>query len=62
MLEFDIIKGPEMPLARIKVIGVGGGGGNTINSMIDLKLHGIEFIVANTDAQALALSKAPVKI
>lgn len=62
MLEFDVIKEHEMPLACIKVIGVGGGGGNTINSMIDLKLHGIEFIVTNTDAQALALSKAPVKI
>lgn len=62
MLEFDMVKEQEMPLARIKVIGVGGGGGNTINSMIDSKFHGIEFMVANTDAQALALSKASIKI
>jgi cell division protein FtsZ len=62
MLEFEVIKEQEMPLACIKVIGVGGGGGNTINSMIDANFHGIEFIVTNTDAQALALSKAPTKI
>ena len=62
MLEFEFIKEQEIPLARIKVIGVGGGGGNTINSMIDANFHGIEFIVTNTDAQALALSKAPIKI
>jgi len=43
---------------RIKVIGVGGGGGNAINSMIAEKLQGADFIVANTDAQALSMSKA----
>jgi cell division protein FtsZ len=48
--------------AKIKVIGVGGGGGNAVNTMIDCELHGIDFIVANTDAQALRMSKAPVKI
>jgi len=48
--------------AVIKVIGVGGAGGNTINSMIDAGYEGIEFIVANTDAQALATSKAATKI
>ena len=48
--------------AKIKVIGIGGGGGNAVNSMIDCDLHGIDFIVANTDAQALRMSKAPVKI
>lgn len=48
--------------AKIKVIGVGGGGGNAVNTMIDCQLHGIDFIVANTDAQALRMSKAPVKI
>jgi cell division protein FtsZ len=48
--------------AKIKVIGIGGGGGNAVNTMIDCELHGIEFIVANTDAQALRMSKAPVKI
>lgn len=61
MLEFDI-KQEQTPLARIKVIGVGGGGGNTLNSMIDANFQGIEFIVTNTDAQALALSKASTKI
>lgn len=48
--------------AKIKVIGVGGGGGNAVNTMIDCQLHGIDFVVANTDAQALRMSKAPVKI
>lgn len=48
--------------AKIKVIGIGGGGGNAVNTMIDCDLHGIDFIVANTDAQALRMSKAPVKI
>ncbi|HOP39417.1 MAG TPA: cell division protein FtsZ [Geobacteraceae bacterium] len=48
--------------AKIKVIGIGGGGGNAVNTMIDCELHGIDFIVANTDAQALRMSKAPVKI
>ena len=48
--------------ARIKVIGVGGGGGNAVNRMIDAKLDGVDFIVANTDVQALKLSQAPVKL
>jgi cell division protein FtsZ len=48
--------------ARIKVIGVGGGGGNAVNRMIASRLEGIEFVVANTDLQALKLSNAPVKI
>jgi cell division protein FtsZ len=48
--------------ARIKVVGVGGGGGNAVNRMISAKLEGVEFIVANTDAQALGTSAAPVKI
>ncbi|HEY4959929.1 MAG TPA: cell division protein FtsZ [Terriglobales bacterium] len=48
--------------ARIKVIGVGGGGGNAVNRMIESHLEGIEFVVANTDLQALKLSHAPVKI
>ncbi|HEX3321864.1 MAG TPA: cell division protein FtsZ [Terriglobales bacterium] len=48
--------------ARIKVIGVGGGGGNAVNRMIDAGMDGIEFIVANTDLQALRMSHAPVKI
>src|SRR5487761_2124478 len=48
--------------AKIKVIGVGGGGGNAVNRMIEAHVEGVEFIVANTDAQALRSSKAPVKI
>ena len=48
--------------ARIKVIGVGGGGGNAVNRMIDAGMDGIEFIVANTDLQALRMSRASVKI
>jgi len=54
---------PEMnPVASIKVIGVGGGGGNAINRMIKANLRGIEFIAVNTDAQALYHSEAPIKI
>ena len=48
--------------AKIKVIGVGGGGGNAVNRMIAAKLEGVEFIVANTDVQALQNSQAPVKL
>src|ERR1700761_1566149 len=51
----DIARG-----AKIKVIG--GGGGNAVNRMIAAKLEGVEFIVANTDVQALQLSQAPVKL
>jgi cell division protein FtsZ len=48
--------------AKIKVIGVGGGGGNAVNRMIAAKVEGVEFLVANTDQQALQMSAAPVKI
>jgi cell division protein FtsZ len=48
--------------ARMKVVGVGGGGGNAVNRMIDEALEGVEFISMNTDAQALLNSKADVKI
>lgn len=48
--------------AKIKVIGVGGGGGNAINRMIAAQVEGVEFMVANTDVQALEASQAPVKI
>ncbi|GAA5415021.1 cell division protein FtsZ [Paraliobacillus ryukyuensis] len=59
MLEFDT----EMDqLATIKVIGVGGGGSNAVNRMIEHGVQGVEFIAVNTDAQALNLSKAEVKI
>lgn len=58
-IEFDeeVITG-----ARIKVIGVGGGGSNAVNRMIEAGIKGVEFIVANTDVQALNNSKAPIKI
>jgi cell division protein FtsZ len=48
--------------AKIKVIGVGGGGGNAVNTMIMAQLEGVDFVVANTDAQALRKSQAPVKV
>ncbi len=48
--------------ARIKVIGVGGGGGNAVNTMISYSLKGVDFIIANTDAQALGVSSSPNKI
>ena len=48
--------------AKIKVIGVGGGGSNAVNRMIRAKLEGVEFIAANTDLQALKLSQASVKL
>ena len=52
----------ERPSARIKVIGVGGGGGNAVSRMVRTGLDGVEFIVANTDLQALRLSHAPIKV
>jgi cell division protein FtsZ len=48
--------------ARIKVVGVGGGGSNAVNRMVAAGLDGVEFIVANTDLQALHLNQAPVKL
>jgi cell division protein FtsZ len=48
--------------ARIKVVGVGGGGGNAVNRMIDAGLRGVEFVAVNTDAQALLMSKADTRI
>jgi cell division protein FtsZ len=60
MLEFDEVS--TTPGARIKVIGVGGGGGNAINTMIREGLEGVEFIAANTDMQALDRNLAPLKI
>jgi cell division protein FtsZ len=50
------------PVARIKVIGVGGGGGNAVNRMIKANLKGVDFITVNTDAQALYYSEAPHKV
>jgi len=48
--------------AKIKVMGVGGGGCNAVNRMIDAGVEGVEFVVANTDLQALRISRAPVKL
>jgi len=49
-------------LAKIKVIGIGGGGGNAVNRMVESGLKGVDFIVANTDVQALNKSLAPIKL
>ncbi|WP_377889341.1 cell division protein FtsZ [Alkalihalobacillus sp. R86527] len=59
MLEFDM---NMEQLAQIKVIGVGGGGSNAVNRMIENGVQGVEFIAVNTDAQALNLAKAEVKM
>jgi cell division protein FtsZ len=55
-------RSPVEAFARIKVVGVGGGGCNAVNRMIDEGVQGIEFITVNTDAQALLLSKAPTRV
>lgn len=49
-------------IAKIKVIGVGGGGNNAVNRMIESGVKGVDFIVANTDLQVLNTSQAPIKI
>jgi cell division protein FtsZ len=59
---FEIVEQQENLKARIKVIGIGGGGGNAVNTMIGSKFTGVDFMVANTDAQSLDASRAPVKI
>jgi len=61
-LNFTYDDEPPSAGARIKVIGIGGGGGNAINHMIEAEIDGVEFLVANTDLQALKRSHAPVKI
>ena len=58
---FEIVEQENLK-ARIKVIGIGGGGGNAVNTMIGSKFTGVDFMVANTDAQSLEASRAPVKI
>ncbi|MBQ5588950.1 MAG: cell division protein FtsZ, partial [Anaerotignum sp.] len=59
MLEFDI---PMSNMAQIKVIGVGGGGNNAVDRMIEDGLGGVDFISVNTDGQALTKSKSTTKI
>ena len=53
---------PQNYLAVIKVVGVGGGGGNAVNRMVDAGLKGVEFLAVNTDAQALLLSDADLRL
>src|SRR5687768_2671928 len=48
--------------AKIRVVGVGGGGGNAVNNMLAKGIHGVEFVAVNTDAQALMANAATIKI
>src|SRR5947209_2664428 len=57
-----MVGSPQNYLAVIKVVGIGGGGVNAVNRMVDAGLTGVEFIAVNTDAQALLMSDADVKI
>ncbi|MBW1996598.1 MAG: cell division protein FtsZ [Deltaproteobacteria bacterium] len=61
-MKFEFIEEKKRYNAKIKVIGIGGGGGNAINNMIAAKLRGVEFITANTDSQALELSACSHRI
>jgi cell division protein FtsZ len=59
---FEFVDSDPVNTAKIKVIGIGGGGGNAVNTMILYNMKGVEFIAANTDAQALKASASPIKI
>jgi len=59
---FELTDPGRASSAKIKVIGVGGGGGNAVNTMIAYNLQGVDFITANTDTQALGASSSPIKI
>ena len=59
---FELTDSVERNTAKIKVIGIGGGGGNAVNTMISYNLLGVDFMAANTDTQALGAAAAPVKI
>jgi cell division protein FtsZ len=61
MMIFEFEEG-AVQNAKMKVIGVGGGGGNAINRMIDEDLEGVEFLSVNTDSQSLKLNKSPIKV
>jgi len=61
-MKFKIINSQKVTPANIKVIGIGGGGGNAVNRMIISKINGVQFISANTDADALKKSLAEIKI
>ena len=60
MFEFD--ENTLDQFAKIKVIGIGGGGSNAVNRMIESGLEGVEFIAVNTDSQALLMSKSPKRM
>ncbi len=62
MAMFELTQVCNENSAKIKVIGVGGGGGNAVNTMISYCLRGVDFISANTDSQALGVSSSPIKI
>ena len=59
---FDFDENTLDPFAKIKVIGIGGGGSNAVNRMIESGLEGVEFIAVNTDSQALLMSKSPKRM
>ena len=59
MIHFDL---PKNQSSIIKVIGVGGGGSNAVNHMFEQNIAGVDFIICNTDAQAIALSNVPNKV
>src|SRR3989454_5996162 len=61
-MEESTMQSPQNYLAVIKVVGIGGGGVNAVNRMIEVGLRGVEFIAMNTDAQALLMSEADVKL
>ncbi|MBT6960425.1 MAG: cell division protein FtsZ, partial [Rhodospirillaceae bacterium] len=63
-LNISVPQSGAEPLLRpkITVVGVGGGGGNAVNNMIESSLDGVEFVVANTDAQSLSLSRSDNRI
>lgn len=59
-LKFNLVE--ETPAAKIKVIGIGGGGGNAVNRMIEANIEDVEFVAVNTDVQALQTNHAPLKV
>ncbi|MBK6314247.1 MAG: cell division protein FtsZ [Blastocatellia bacterium] len=61
-IRFRLEDSPSINGASIKVIGIGGGGGNAVNRMIEAGIEGVQFLVANTDVQALKRSNAPIKL
>ncbi len=59
---FELFEEASVQGAKIKVVGVGGGGGNAVSTMLSGNLSGIDFVVANTDSQALKANRAPIKL